>query len=121
MKKRKCKNKNCPDDYFYPSRIDQIFCCKKCRNQYNNLAYKIRNESYKKLSDNLKQQEADLETLLRSQQAVLINHDSFGKYSIKIEYAKTQIFYADGRLKKADFVHFELTHYKEQQYKLERK
>lgn len=106
---------------FFPSRIDQIFCCTSCRNQFNNNAYKLRNEPFKKLSDKLKQQEADLESLLKSRQAVLINYESFAAYGIKIENAKCQTFYADGRLKKADFVHFELTHYKENQYKLERK
>lgn len=121
MKKRKCKNPTCPKDYFYPSRIDQIFCCTKCRNQYNNHAYKLRNEPYKTISKDLKQQDEELETLLKSNHAVLINYDKLAAYSVKIERAKTLTFYADGRLKSADFVHFELTHFKEQQYKLLRK
>lgn len=121
MKKRKCKNPTCPHDYFYPRRIDHVFCSTKCRNQYNNNAYKLRQEPYKKISDDLVLQDKNLDSLLRGNISVLINYDKFATYSIDLKMAKVVTYYKDGTLKQAIFVKFILTHTKDQQYKLKRK
>lgn len=121
MKKRKCNNPDCPQEFYYPTRSDQKYCCTKCRNRVNNQTYKFKMAPYKKISDNLRQQDEDLTNLLKENKAALINFEKFAKYSIDIRRALTLTYYEDGRLKKAVFNNFVLTHFKDQQYKIERK
>lgn len=41
-----CKNPLCHKHRFIPDRIDQLFCSRYCRNQFNNQKYKIRNSVF---------------------------------------------------------------------------
>lgn len=55
-----CKNPLCNKHRFIPDRIDQLFCSRYCRNQFNNQKYKNRNSDFRSATEKTKQ---DIELL----------------------------------------------------------
>ena len=81
--------KNCEDE-FEPNRIDQIFCCSKCRVQYNNWQYQMEIKPYKEAVRNLKKQDFNLEAIYYgNRENAVIRRIQFREHGIKTKYAKT--------------------------------
>ncbi|QNA44283.1 hypothetical protein [Lacibacter sediminis] len=119
MVKKNCKNPDCYKGLFLAKRRDQLFCSVACRNQFNNFEYKLRMEPYKKIADQLYQQDLILAKLLRNQKSVFLDINGFKSYGIELKNAR-QLVYEQGKLMKAIFVSFVINNFKDNHYKLER-
>ena len=81
--------KNC-EDAFEPKRIDQIFCCSKCRVQFNNWQYQQETKPYKEAIKNLKHQDYNLAVIyIDGGENAIIRRSQFKECGIEIKYAKT--------------------------------
>ena len=81
--------KNCEGD-FEPKRIDQIFCCTKCRVQYNNWQYQIATKPFREALRNLKEQDYNLGVIyIDGLGNAVIKRSQFRERGIETKYAKT--------------------------------
>ena len=81
--------KNCEDD-FVPKRIDQIFCCSKCRVQFHNWQYQTSTKPFKEAVRNLKEQDCNLAVkYIEGGANAIIRRSQFKECGIETRYAKT--------------------------------
>lgn len=81
--------KNCETD-FEPKRIDQIFCCSKCRVQFHNWQYQLSTKPFKEAVRNLKEQDYNLAVMyFEGNENAIIRRSQFRELGIEIKYAKS--------------------------------
>ena len=81
--------KNCEAD-FEPKRIDQIFCCSKCRVQFHNWQYQLSTKPFKEAVRNLKEQDYNLAVMyIEGGKNAIIKRSQFRECGIETKYAKS--------------------------------
>jgi len=81
--------KNCEAD-FVPKRIDQIFCCSKCRVQFHNWQYQLSTKPFKEAVRNLKEQDYNLAVMyIEGDENAKIRRSQFRELGIETKYAKS--------------------------------
>ena len=81
--------KNCEDD-FLPKRIDQIFCCTKCRVQFHNWQYQLSTKPFKEAVRNLQLQDDNLAVMyIEEGENAIIRRSQFKECGIETKYAKS--------------------------------
>ena len=81
--------KNCEGD-FVPKRMDQIFCCSKCRVQFHNWQYQFSSKPFKEAVHNLKVQDYNLAMIyIEEGENAKIRRSQFNERGIETKYAKT--------------------------------
>jgi len=81
--------KNCEAD-FEPKRIDQIFCCSKCRVQFHNWQYQLSTKPFKEAVRNLKEQDYNLAIMyIEGDENGIIRRSQFRELGIETKYAKS--------------------------------
>ena len=81
--------KNCEVD-FEPKRIDQIFCCSKCRVQFHNWQYQLSTKPFKEAVRNLKEQDYNLAVMyIEGDENAIIRRSQFRELGIETKYAKS--------------------------------
>ena len=96
------------EEEFYATRIDQIFCCTKHRNAFNNNQYKERLSPYKANMDSDRSQDDILEAIWQAGKEVLIDAKMFKNLKIDPEKARKTTIGTDGKITKLVFVKFSL-------------
>ena len=75
--------KNC-EYTFLPKRIDQIFCCSKCRVQFHNWQYQLSTKPFKEALRNLQVQDYNLAVMyLEDGENAIIRRSQFKEYGIE--------------------------------------
>jgi hypothetical protein len=81
--------KNCEAD-FEPKRIDQIFCCSRCRVQFHNWQYQLSSKPFKEAVRNLKEQDYNLAVMyIEGDENAIIRRSQFRELGIETKYAKS--------------------------------
>jgi hypothetical protein len=81
--------KNC-EAGFEPKRIDQIFCCSKCRVQFHNWQYQLSTKPFKEAVRNLKEQDYNLAVMyIEGDENAIIRRSQFRELGIETKYAKS--------------------------------
>lgn len=118
MKFRKCRNPLCPEEGFFPKRIDQVFCCTACRNQFNNQKYKKRKEPYKNLADGLEDQDEIIASIIKNNPQIYVKLEDFEELKIDLKKAVQLVYDKEGCLKQALFLKYEISHYNKNLFKI---
>ena len=81
--------KNCEGE-FVAKRVDQIFCCSKCRVQFHNWQYQFASKPFKEAVRNLKVQDDKLAMMyIEEGENAIIRRSKFNERGIETKYAKT--------------------------------
>ncbi len=113
--------RECPNGRhkFEPSRVNQIFCSIRCRNAWNNNAYKKELADYKKIMDRLRFADKNFDALFKKQGTYILQ-DHFRDHKVSFDSARQLHYDSKNLIVKAIYVRYQLTLIEEKIYKIEK-